>query len=220
MTEHITIQEDNVMSHFFQVLLIEWNAAVDALIGNSGGWLACYQEWYSEIAFQSLSDHCKSTRFMLIMIGRIMFFPELCAPKSWTYPPLSLMEYVLHVMVQHSQIIDKAGWKSINSCYWQLTCDPQDYKEHQASCHSNFQKGKWPSGIRCDNLCVFLWSNTIALFGNGLYSIHKTWKKWDMTLSSWMTLCSVMRDTHDARMVPMERGWVALCLHAKCKYSN
>ena len=40
--------------------------------------------------------------------------------------------------------------------------------------------------------------------------ITKTYKKWDMTLSSWMAMNSVMRDIHDARMVPMEKGWVAL----------
>ena len=31
---------------------------------------------------------------------------------------------------------------------------------------------------------------------------------------------SVMRDKHDARRVPMERGWVALYLYATHKYSN
>ena len=35
--------------------------------------------------------------------------------------------------------------------------------------------------------------------------LPKTCKKWDMTLSPSMAMYSVMRDSHDARMVPMER---------------
>ena len=43
-------------------------------------------------------------------------------------------------------------------------------------------------------------------------AITKTFKKRDMTLSSSMAVNSVMCDIHDARRVPMERGWVALYL--------
>ena len=53
-----------------------------------------------------------------------------------------------------------------------------------------------------------------------IYPIRKTCKKWIMTLSSSMAMYSVMRDIHDTRRVPMERGWVALYLYATCKYSN
>ena len=52
------------------------------------------------------------------------------------------------------------------------------------------------------------------------FPIIKTCKKWDMTLSSSMAMYSVMRDLHDAKRIPMERGSVALYLQATCKYSN
>ena len=48
----------------------------------------------------------------------------------------------------------------------------------------------------------------------------KTCKKWKMTLSSSMAMYSIIRDIHDARRVPMERGWVALYLYDTQKYSN
>ena len=35
-----------------------------------------------------------------------------------------------------------------------------------------------------------------------------------------MAMYSVMRDIHDARRVPMERGCIALYLYVTCKYSN
>ena len=61
------------------------------------------------------------------------------------------------------------------------------------------------------NYTVWQWS---------FYSIVKTWKKWVMTLSSLMAIYSAMRDIPDPRKVPMERWWVALYFHAKCKFWN
>ena len=52
------------------------------------------------------------------------------------------------------------------------------------------------------------------------YPIRKTCKKWKMTLSSSMTMYSVMHDIHNARRVPVERGWVALYTHATGTFSN
>ena len=40
MTEYIAIEDDSVISHFLQVL--EWKTAVNAVIGNSDGWVPCY----------------------------------------------------------------------------------------------------------------------------------------------------------------------------------
>ena len=37
MTEHIAIEDNNVISHFLQVLVIGWQTAVNAVIGNSDG---------------------------------------------------------------------------------------------------------------------------------------------------------------------------------------
>ena len=42
MTEHIAIEDDNVISHFLQVLEIGWQTAVNAVIGNSDGRVPCY----------------------------------------------------------------------------------------------------------------------------------------------------------------------------------
>ena len=39
MTEYIAIEDDNVISHFLQVLVIGWQTAVNAVIGNSNGWV-------------------------------------------------------------------------------------------------------------------------------------------------------------------------------------
>ena len=52
------------------------------------------------------------------------------------------------------------------------------------------------------------------------YPICKTCKKWKMILSSSMEMYSVMHDIHDARVVSMELGWVALYWYATQKYSN
>ena len=45
-------------------------------------------------------------------------------------------------------------------------------------------------------------------------------QKVKMTLSSLMAIYSVMRDIHDAKSLPMERGWVALSFFATYKYAN
>ena len=37
MTDHIAIEDDNVISHFLQALVIGWQTAVNAVIGNSDG---------------------------------------------------------------------------------------------------------------------------------------------------------------------------------------
>ena len=42
MTEYIAIEDNNVISHFLQVLVIGWQTAVNAVIGNSDGWVPCY----------------------------------------------------------------------------------------------------------------------------------------------------------------------------------
>ena len=70
-------------------------------------------------------------------------------------------------------------------------CDPQDHSEKLHASTFKFPERKWSLGMRCDNLC----SHTIALFGNEVfYPIHKTCKKWKMTLSSSMAMYSVMHD--------------------------
>ena len=100
-----------------------------------------------------------------------------------------------------------------------LECDPQDHKEKlQAPYRSNFQKENdhlaWDVAISA--------ATPLHCLAMRLLSDSQTCKKWEMTLSSAMAMCSVMRDIHDAKikMVPMERGWVALYLYATCEYSN
>ena len=126
---------------------------------------------------------------------------------------LTAMEHVLHVLSHHSQIITQTSSKSCQMC----ANDPPDHKEKlQAPCCSNFQK-------RNDQLA---WDVTISAatqlhcLAMTLFPIHKTCKKWKLTLSSSMAMYSVMRDIHDARRIPMERAWVALYLYVTCKYSN
>ena len=50
MTEYIAIEDDNVISHFLQVLVMGWQTAVKAVIGNSDGRVPCYSTWHAEIA--------------------------------------------------------------------------------------------------------------------------------------------------------------------------
>ena len=49
-----------------------------------------YKVWHTEIAFQSLGNHCRLSRFaMVIMVGKNIFCPDpFYAPTSSTYPPL------------------------------------------------------------------------------------------------------------------------------------
>ena len=72
------------------------------------------------------------------------------------------------------------------------------------------------SSIWITNDCIHcsLPSQLTKLAKSGIWHCQK----WDMTLSSSMAMYSVMRDIYDARMVPMERGWVALFKQATSKY--
>ena len=123
------------------------------------------------------------------------------------------MEHVLHVLSHHSQIITQTSSKPCQMC----ANDLPDHKEKlQAPCCSNFQNRMinwhemWQS-LQRYNCIVWQWR---------FYPIRKTCKKWKLTLSSSMGMYSVMRDIHDTRRVPMERGWVALYWYVTCKYSN
>ena len=125
---------------------------------------------------------------------------------------LTAMEHVLHVLSHRSQIITQTSSKSYQMC----ANDPPDHKEKlQAPCCSNFQKRndqhEMSQSLQRYNCIVWQWR---------FYPIRKTCKKWKLTLSSSMAMYSVMYDIYDARMVPVERGWVALYLYVTCKYSN
>ena len=84
----------------------------------------------------------------------------------------------------------------------------------------NFPERKWSPhlpGMRWDNFS----SHTITLFVNGAFiQLSKLAKSgsWHCHLQ-WQCTRS-LRDIPDARKVPIERGWVALHLHATCKFSN
>ena len=61
-----------------------------------------------------------------------------------------------------------------------------------------------------------LQAHTIALFGNDAFiQIAKLAKKLKIyiVISNGNVMYSVMRDLHDTRRVPMERGWVVLYLY-------
>ena len=123
------------------------------------------------------------------------------------------MEHVLNVLPHHSQKIAKT---SINSCQNTPEWSSRWYLGEVASILlSKFPERKiitwhemWQS-LQPHHCIVWQWR---------VHHIRKTCKTWKLTLSSSMASYSVMHDIHDARRVPMERGWVAL--YATYKYSN
>ena len=94
MTEYIAIEDDNVISHFLQVWVIgigrlQW---MQSLVIQMDECLVIKQDAL-KVAFKSLGDHCKLSKFALEMIGRIIFLPwSFHAPTSSTYPPLISMQ--------------------------------------------------------------------------------------------------------------------------------
>ena len=142
---------------------------MNAVFGNSDGWVPCYSHDTLKLHFESLNNHCKLSRFVLVMIGRIIFCPwSFYAPTSSTYPPLISTQtwqqwrMSLKVLSYHGQIDAQI---STNSCQIGPN-DPQEHKEKlQAPCYYNFPERKWSPGMRWDNFS----SHTITLFGNDAF---------------------------------------------------
>ena len=78
---------------------------------------------------------------------------------------------------------------------------------HRSNCRrSNYRRSICRTFLQPHHCIVWQWAWW------GFYPIHKTCRKWDMTLSSSMSVYSVMHDIYDSRRVPMERWWVALLI--------
>ena len=58
---------------FCKFSYLGWKTAVNAVVGNSDGWVPCYSHDTLKLHFESLDNHCKLSRFVLVMIGRIIF---------------------------------------------------------------------------------------------------------------------------------------------------
>ena len=152
------------------------------------------------------------------MIGRNNFRPgSFMHPHLQHYPLLISMQiwqrwsmHVLNVLSHHSQIIAQT---STNSCYiyarkiLNITGRSCKYlavpisRKEMITWHEMKVMKQSQQSHHC---IVWQWRS---------YPICKICKTWKMTLSSSMAMYSVMRDIHDARVVSMERRWVALYLY-------
>ena len=176
-----------------------------------------------KLHFESLGNHCKLSRFVLVMIGTIIFcpgpfmHPHLQHIHLWFQRKLTAMEHILKVLSYHGQIDAQI---STNSGQIRPK-DPQEHKEKlQVPCYSKFSRKEMITSFTWHEMRQFQQPHHYTVCQWGFYPIVKTCKKWVMTLSSSMAMYSVMRDIPDARKVPIERGWVALRLYATCKFSN
>ena len=185
---------------FCKFSLLGWKTAVNDVIGNSDECVPCYSHVTLKLHFESLGNHCKISRFVLVMIGRNIFnallllcthifniIPPLISTQSWQRWSISWRS-CLTMARPHAQI-------SSNSCQIRLK-DPQEHKL-QAPCYSNLPERKWSPGMRWD---IFQQPRHYTVWQWCFYPIVKTCKKWVMTLSSSMAMYSVMRDIPDARL--------------------
>ena len=117
----------------------------------------------------------------------------------------------------HTQIIAQTWWTSINSCQ---ICSNVILRITRRSCKHFIVQISRKEMITRHEMWQSLQPHHCIVWQWCFYPIHKICKKWEMTLSPSMAMYSVMHDIHDARRVPMERGWVALYLYATCEYSN
>ena len=197
---------------------------MNAGIGNSDGWVPCYSHDTLKLHFESLGNHWKLSRFVLVMIGTIIF-----CPGPFMHPHLQHIHlwfqrkadsdgaYILKVLSYHGQIDAQI---STNSGQIRPK-DPQEHKEKlQVPCYSKFSRKEMITSFTWHEMRQFQQPHHYTVCQWGFYPIVKTCKKWVMTLSSSMAMYSVMRDIPDARKVPIERGRVALHLYATCKFSN
>ena len=120
---------------------------MNAVTGNSDGWVQYYLMWHTEIAQTPINSS------------------------------------------QYARMILKITRRSCKHLVVEI------FRKEMITCHEMWQS------LQPHHCTVWQWR---------FYQICKTCKKWDMTLSSWMAMNSVMHDRHDARMVPIERRWVAL----------
>ena len=133
------------------------------------------------------------------MIGRII----LC-PGPFTHPhlqhistsdfnaKLTAVEHVLHVLAHHSQIIiAQTWWASINSCQ---ICPNVILRITRRSCKHLVVQISSKEIITWHEMWQSLQPHHCIVWQWGFYPIHKTCKKWDMTLSSSMAMYSVMHD--------------------------
>ena len=141
---------------------------MNAVFGKSDGRVPCYSHDTLKLHFESLDNHCKLSRFVLGMIGRIIFCPG----------PF-MHQHLQHIHLWFQRKHDSNGecpegpvlpWPddaqiSTNSCQIGPN-DPQEHKEKlQAPCYYNFPERKWSPGMRWENFS----SHTIALFGNDAF---------------------------------------------------
>ena len=130
---------------------------------------------------------------------------------------LTAVEHVLHVLAHHSQIIAQTWWTSINSCQ---TCSNVILRFTRRCCKHLIMQISRKEMITWHEMWQSLQPHHCIVWQLGFYPIHKTCKKWKITLSSSMAMWSVMRDIHDAKLIPMGRGRIVLYLYATCEYSN
>ena len=193
---------------------------MNAGIGNSDGWVPCYSHETLKLHFESLGNHCKLSRFVLVMIGTIIFCPgPFMHPHLQHFnAKLTAMEHILKVLSYHGQIDAQIS----TNLFWSNT--PERSSRAQGEVASTllfniFQKGN-------DHLIHLAWDETISaatqlhclsmgliiqlskLAKSGSWHCHLQWQ------------CTRSCVIPDARKVPIERGWVALHLYATCKFSN
>ena len=161
--------------------------------------MPCYSHDTLKLHFESLGNHCKLSRFVLVMIGTIIFSPgPFYASTSSTYPPdfnakLTAMEHILKVLSYHGQIDAQI---STNSGQIRPE-DPQEHKEKlQVPCYSKFSRKEMITSFTWHEMRQFQQPHHYTVCQWGFYPIVKTCKKWVMTLSSSMAMYSVMRDIY------------------------
>ena len=195
MTGYIVIEDDNVMTHILQVFVIgvEDCMWMRLLVIQMNGCLVIQHDT-RKLHFESLGNHCKLSRFALVMLGRIVFSlgPFLCThifniSTSDFNAKMTAMEYVLKVLSYHGQIDAQI---STNSCQIRQ----KDHQEHmeklQVPWYSQFPEKKW--SLAWDEIISA--ATPLHYLAMMLSSNYQTCKKWIMTLSSSMAMYSLMRD--------------------------
>ena len=130
-------------------------------IGNSNEWVPRYQTLHTEIAFKSLGNHCRVSRFVLVMIGRNIF-----CPSPLMHPHLQH----IHLWFQRKSDSDGACpappySQIINQTSINFERSSRSQGEVASTLLFKFSERKWSSGMRWDNLS----NHTIALFGNDAF---------------------------------------------------
>ena len=193
---------------------------MNAVFGNSDGWVPCYSHDTLKLHFESLDNHCKLSRFVLVMIGRIIFCPG----------PF------MHQHLQHIHLWFQRKHDSNGECPegpvlpWPNRCQNIHVFMSNRPERSSRAQGEVANTVLLQfsrkemitwhEMRQFQQPHHYTVWQWRFYPIVQTCKTWVMTLTSSIAMYSVMRDIPDARNVPIERRWVALYLYATRKCSN